>query len=1011
MMTGARAACLTTALAAVLVLVDHGVATAQARASCTYSETPPLFPPDQGVVLWSKPQSGSTDPNTVVMSGGRNGFGVGGPCANTVQNPDVILVAPGWALIFVSEHQPSEFILPWGGVNVRATDPLPVIVPPDWRDRWGSTTLVEVRSAGNTLDAFQSCRGCDFAGGRVTFSPLDSSNIVTAFDFSGANFRGATLNGAAPGYDFSGADFRGSTFTAGLNLDGATFARALLPMPLFQQLRGTNVDLSGARVVASAADRSVFAGANLGGVNLPGIQFLGEGLDLTGTKFTGATLTGVSFALARLAGADLSNASGAGASFHGADLSSAVLGGPQANWQGADFTNAIVSGASFAGANLGDADFTGALGVGTDFSLVTAPTVRFPGAHLFGGLNFADAKDLTNIDFAGAVLVGSVGEDTRFRLKTLLSGARFDGAVCVNCDLDGATLDGATFVGTYLPGVILSKATNLTNASFARAWLYCGGPTNPKCSQVPRSQPPLWNWTLALGSGEEQSPVPFPAIDLSEADFNAVTACPDGNEPAGSSCQGHLLPDSSEGPPPPIPAPCSAAARGSCPTTTFTLFESDPAKPLAIVPATPPTWNTTLLTQGYYVAFSDGTVRLVSGGVATIVAGTPGMTCSGAASPCGDGGPAVAALLGRPTGLTVDLDGSLYIADPSPVLRVRAINPSGIITTVAGTGLQCPAIPCSEGVPATSAALYAANGVWVDPHGVLLIADGVAGVRRVATDGTITTLPGTAVTYNVVSVVGSAAGPVYAATRSADLIIRIDPSTGGVTPVVGTGVSGYNGNKNPFNNSPLSGTQVQVNQPLGLAVDLDGNVLFADSANHLIRAFVPSQNQVIDDLAGQIVNGIPQGGFNGDGHWATDTQLNVPLGVAATRSALIVIADTENMRVRQAGPRPANTLGEGPPEVVIACRSGQTWSCRRLATPPGPAVTETSGAVTISQNGMVFATGRSFLPVPGRLRLQVTEHRPLVPGRYDLIIVQGGQPQTQTIWIDQAPDVVEMPRR
>ena len=210
---------------------------------------------------------------------------------------------------------------------------------------------------------------------------------------------------------------------------------------------------------------------------------------------------------------------------------------------------------------------------------------------------------------------------------------------------------------------------------------------------------------------------------------------------------------------------------------------------------------------------------------------------------------------------------------------MRSIDPSGTITTVAGTGDQCSAAGCGDGGPARSAQLAAANAVAVDPLGVLLIADGTAGVRRVAVDGTISTVaPGTK-TGDVVSVAVSGDGTIYAASRSPDLIIKIDPTSGAVTPAVGTGTSGYNGNTNSLG-SLLPGTQVQVNQPGGLSVDLDGNVVFADTANHLIRAYVPSSGHVIDDLAGAITEGgTPQGGFNGDGHWAPDTQLNQPLGV------------------------------------------------------------------------------------------------------------------------------------
>jgi uncharacterized protein YjbI with pentapeptide repeats len=949
--------------------------------------------------------------------------GWGGPdCANTLQNPRVILVAPGFVVLFISERQPSEFLLPWGGVNVRISDPAPVIVPPDWRDRWVSTnTLVEVRRAFFSASTWQSCRGCDLSGQRVSFSPsgVDPSRVVTAFDFSGANFRGATLSGAAPGYDFSRADFRGATFTAGLNFNGATFDRALLPTSLFQQLLLTaNVHFSrscpsspsscGAHVVASVADRRVLAGADLSSANLAGVQFVGEALDLTGTKFDLANLTGTGLGLARLAGASFASVTAPQAAFHYADLSGDPGGSlkgadfqgqtRQTNLQGANFVNADVSGASFIGTDLTGADFTAALAVDTDFSGVKAPGAKFPQAHIYGSGNaFNTATDLNGIDFIGAVLAG-VSVTGGFDLSsTQLNDAKFDGAVCVNCKLASAQLERATFTGAYLPGVVLSSAT-LTDASFDRAWLYCGGPTNPNCA----SETPDWDWPLALGSPEVFGPVKFGAPGLSGTSFDHVT-CPDGTKGA-SDCLQRIPSESFAFP------PCSAAGRSTCPTTTSSLWPPPPLldtgpRPLAIVATAPPTWNTTLSNLGYYVAFDDATIRLISGSEPpTIVAGTPAVTCADPTSLCGDGGLATAALLGQPTGLAVGLDGSLYIADAG-LLRVRVIDPSGVITTVAGTGLRCPSnSTCGDGGPATQATLGGAQGVAVDTNDVLLIADGTAGARRVDMDRTISTLArGT-----VVSIVTSPDGPLYAATSSPDLIIQIDPNTGTVTPVVGTGVSGYNGNSD--DNGFLPGTRVQVNEPSGLAVDLHGHVLFADTGNHLIRAYLPSNKHVIDDLAGHVTDdGTPQGGFNHDGCYASDTLLNRPRGVAATRTALLVVADTDNGRVRHVGPglRGAKCPPAPTREVVVSCRAGQTSTCRRLFTPAGPVATKTIGAVTISHEGVVFATGRAFLPVQGRLRLHLTEHHPLVPGRYDLVIAQAGPPQTQTIWLDQAPDVIE----
>jgi hypothetical protein len=121
--------------------------------------------------------------------------------------------------------------------------------------------------------------------------------------------------------------------------------------------------------------------------------------------------------------------------------------------------------------------------------------------------------------------------------------------------------------------------------------------------------------------------------------------------------------------------------------------------------------------------------------------------------------------------------------------------------------------------------------------------------------------------------------------------------------VVGTGTSGYNGNTTRLG-TLAPGTAVQVDDPRRLAIGLDGDVLFADAGNHLIRAYVPSSGHVIDDLAGVVANGAPREGFNGDGHWADQTELSRPQAVSPGRNGLFTIADSGNRRVRQFGPSP-----------------------------------------------------------------------------------------------------------
>jgi hypothetical protein len=145
-----------------------------------------------------------------------------------------------------------------------------------------------------------------------------------------------------------------------------------------------------------------------------------------------------------------------------------------------------------------------------------------------------------------------------------------------------------------------------------------------------------------------------------------------------------------------------------------------------------------------------------------------------------------------------------------------------------------------------------------------------------------------------------------ASPGSSDRPLRNDHHPTGQQPattVVGTGTSGYDGNQDAVGNL-LPGTQIEINRPGGLSVTLNGEIVFADTGNHLIRAYVPSTGNVIDDLGGPISGSVPQGGFNGDSLAANQTKFENPAAVTVTRGALLVVADTGNSRLRQIGPNP-----------------------------------------------------------------------------------------------------------
>lgn len=226
-------------------------------------------------------------------------------------------------------------------------------------------------------------------------------------------------------------------------------------------------------------------------------------------------------------------------------------------------------------------------------------------------------------------------------------------------------------------------------------------------------------------------------------------------------------------------------------------------------------------------------------GVITTVAGT------GVAGYLGDGGAATAARLKEPYGVTVSASGDLYVADTFNH-RIRKIS-AGTITTVAGTGT---AGLSGDGAAATAAQLQKPYGVATTSSGDLLIADtGNYRVRQVSS-GTITTIAGTTSGFSGDG--GAATAAKLSAPRrllvlgNGDLLVsdhtqsRIRRiSAGIITTAYGTGSANFTGDAGPVANASLSG-------PQEMALDATGAIFVADTNNHRIRMI--STGAVIQDL-------------------------------------------------------------------------------------------------------------------------------------------------------------------
>ena len=256
----------------------------------------------------------------------------------------------------------------------------------------------------------------------------------------------------------------------------------------------------------------------------------------------------------------------------------------------------------------------------------------------------------------------------------------------------------------------------------------------------------------------------------------------------------------------------------------------------------------------------------------------------------GDGGQAINARLSLPYGLALDASGNLYIADASNS-RVRKVSASGAINTVAGNGVSGF---YGDGGPAIAAQFRNPEGVAVDGSGNLYIADtGNMRIRGVS-GSTVTTLAGGAVGdgglavfafFNQPSgVARDSAGNTYVADSYNNLVRKVGPG-GSIGTVVGTGVAGYSGDGGAASNA-------QLNAPQGLALDAAGNLFIADSANHRVRRVDGSGR--ITTVAG---NGL--GSYGGDNNAATLAPIGTPYGLALDSIGNLYISDVTNNVVRK----------------------------------------------------------------------------------------------------------------
>ncbi len=306
------------------------------------------------------------------------------------------------------------------------------------------------------------------------------------------------------------------------------------------------------------------------------------------------------------------------------------------------------------------------------------------------------------------------------------------------------------------------------------------------------------------------------------------------------------------------------------------------------------------LFQPYFTAFDlsgnlyiadqgNNRVRKInSSGVITTVAGT------GIAGFDGDGFAATNAKINEPLGLATDAHGNLFFSDNANH-RIRKVDPSGVITTVAGNGSTGFG---GDGLAATATSLYSPHGIAVDNFGNIYICDVLnERLRKVDASGIINTVAGTGApgifiegALATTSAIGQPfgvtideSGNIFFAAQSAHRVYKVNLS-GIISTVAGTGSFGYNGDN-------IAATTAKLNGPFNVSLDKKGNIYIADVVNSRIRRV--NDQGIITTVAGKGVNG-----YSGDGGPATDAEMKSPVGVTCDKYGSIYISDFGNDRIR-----------------------------------------------------------------------------------------------------------------
>jgi len=286
---------------------------------------------------------------------------------------------------------------------------------------------------------------------------------------------------------------------------------------------------------------------------------------------------------------------------------------------------------------------------------------------------------------------------------------------------------------------------------------------------------------------------------------------------------------------------------------------------------------------GYvYVADHDQIIKITPDGVITMLAG-------GGGGIGGVDGPGATASFSAPSGVAVDAQGYVYVADYNNN-KIRKIAPNGMVTTLAGSGTAG-----ATDATGTAASFDNPYRLALDAAGNVYVVDqGNYKIRKITPAGVVTTLAGTgsrgnldgtgtaASFYLPGGIAVDASNNVYVSDGGTNTKIRKITPAGVVTTLAGNSTASY---------ADGTGTTARFNNPQGMAIDAAGNLYIADQNNQRIRAMTLN-GLVVTTLAGTGATGF------WDGYGPTAV-FNYPTDVAIDAAGNLYVSDVNNHSIRK----------------------------------------------------------------------------------------------------------------